>query len=113
MLVRMHSMRLQLRDRTLERRVVGPWRRSVDLDSLESIRWKHTGGAASKGTMFVRDRDGRQLPIYVGRFTGGDVWGKLLLDAAKRTGATIDEPSRYVLEAEVATGSALPYWKRP
>lgn len=105
---RMSCMRLQLRDRTLERPVVGPWRRSVNLDSLESIRWKHTGGAASKGTMFARDRDGHELPIYVGMFTGGDVWGKLLLDSAKRTGATIDKHSRDILEAEVATGDDRP-----
>jgi hypothetical protein len=91
-------MRLQLRGGTLELPLVGPWRRSVDLDSLESIRWRHTGGAASKGTMFVRDRTGHRVPVYVGRFNGGEVWGKLLLDGAARSGATIDDHSRHLLE---------------
>jgi hypothetical protein len=90
-------MRLQLRGRRLELPLVGPWRRAVDLDSLESIRWRHTGGPASKGTMLVRDRTGRRVPIYVGRFTGSEVWSKILLEAAERSGAMIDDHSRHLL----------------
>jgi hypothetical protein len=79
-------MRLQLRGRRLELPLVGPWRRAVDLDSLES-----------KGTMLVRDRTGRRVPIYVGRFTGSEVWSKILLEAAERSGAMIDDHSRHLL----------------
>lgn len=99
-------MRLQLRGRRFELAVVGPWRRSVDLDSLESIRWRHTGGPASKGTMFVRDRTGHRVSVYVGRFTGGEVWGEMLLQAAEQSGATIDDHSRRLLgEAAARTAS--------
>lgn len=101
-------MRLRLRGSTFELAVVGPWRRAVDLDSLESIRWKHTGGPASKGTIFVRDRTGHRVPVYVGRFSGGEVWGKILLEAAARGGATIDDHSRRLLEEVSTTSTGSP-----
>jgi hypothetical protein len=77
---------------------VGPWRRGVDLGALESITWKMTGGWRSRGTIFVRDRLGGRVPIYVGRFTRIQEWGPLLLDAAARSGATVDSRSRHLLE---------------
>jgi hypothetical protein len=94
-----------LRGRTLELAVLGPWRRAVDLDSLESIRWKHTGGAASRGTMFVRDRSGRRVPIYVGRFSGGRsgascCWTRL------RAPATVDDTSKRFLVEAASTAAA-------
>jgi hypothetical protein len=77
---------------------VGPWRRRVDLDALESISWKMTGGGVSRGTIFVRDRHGGRVPIYVGRYTSIEEWGAVLLDAAGRSGATVDRPSRHLLQ---------------
>lgn len=77
---------------------IGPWRRGVDLEALESIRWKKTGGGRSRGTIFVTDRHGGRVPIYVGRFARSDEWGPLLLDAAARTNATVDTHARHLLE---------------
>lgn len=77
---------------------VGPWRRAANLAALDSIRWRKTGAALSRGTIFVCDRTGGRAPIYVGRFTRIEEWGPLLLDAAARCGATVDDESRRLLE---------------
>ncbi len=77
---------------------VGPWRRRVDLATVESVSWTMTGGGLSRGTIFVRDRQGGRVPIYVGRYADIEDWGPLLLDAAGRSGAIIDRQSRYLLE---------------
>ncbi len=77
---------------------IGPWSRGVDLNELESIRWKYTGGGRSQGTIFVRDRSGHRVPIYVGRFKRGEEWGPLLLHAAAASGATVDAIAREILE---------------
>jgi hypothetical protein len=79
------------------RRTIGPWRNEVDLTALESVKWKMTGGWRSQGMIFVRDRHGGQVGIYVGRFKKVDEWGPLLLDAAERSGAEVDRHSRALL----------------
>lgn len=76
---------------------VGPLRRTVDLSSLESVSWKMTGTWRSKGTIFVRDRHGQEVPIYVGRYSRSNDWGPLLLDAARRSGAHVDSRSEGIL----------------
>lgn len=81
---------------------VGPWRRAVDLEALESIRWTRTGGGLSRGTISVRDRQGRRAPIYVGRFDRVAEWGPLLLEAARRSDAHVDAHSRRLLEGAAA-----------
>jgi len=86
------------------RLTVGPWSRAVDLNQLESIRWKMTGGGRSQGTIFVRDRSGHQVPIYVGRFKRGEEWASLLLQAAATSGAMVDAETREILEHQVAGG---------
>ncbi len=78
-------------------RTIGPWRLRVDLTTLESVRWKMTGGWRSRGTIFVRDRRGGRVPIYVGRFKRPEEWGQLLLESAERSGAEVDHPSRVIL----------------
>jgi hypothetical protein len=85
-------MRLRYRPDRLEM-TVGPWRRGVDLTALQSIQWRMTGAWRSRGTIFVRDHDGGQTPIYVGRFKRVEEWGPLLLNAAQQTGATVDPES--------------------
>ena len=80
-------------------RTIGPWRSEVDLDALQSIRWKRTGTWRSQGMIFVRDRHGGQVGIYVGRFNKIDEWGPLLLQAAERSGADVDSHSRRILRA--------------
>jgi len=80
------------------RLTVGPWSRAVNLNELKSIHWRYTGGWRSRGTVFVRDRSGHHVPIYVGRFKGGEEWGPLLLHAAAASGATVDTRSREILE---------------
>jgi hypothetical protein len=75
---------------------VGPWRRGVDLEALERIRWK--AARRPRGAILVWDRHGGRVPIYVGRFTRIEEWGPLLLDAARRSGATVDSQSRQLLE---------------
>ena len=77
---------------------VGPWRRRVDLDALESVSWRMTGGGVCRGTILVQDRNGGQVPIYVGRYAGIEEWGPFLLHQAERSGATIDTQSRRLLE---------------
>jgi hypothetical protein len=77
---------------------IGPWRRAVDMAALESITWKMTGAGRSRGMIFVRDRRGGRMPIYVGRFSGIDEWGPCLLDAAARCGADVDARSRHLLQ---------------
>lgn len=76
---------------------MGPWRRRVDLTSLQSVRWKMTGGWRSQGTIFVRDSHGGLVPIYVGRFGKLEHWGPLLLDAAARCEADVDAHTRSIL----------------
>jgi len=78
-------------------RTIGPWRSEVDLTDLESIKWKMTGGWRSKGMIFVRDRHGGRVGIYVGRFNKVGEWGPLLLEAAERSGADVDRRSRGIL----------------
>ncbi len=89
-------MRLRYSPARLER-TIGPWRNKVDLTALQSIKWKMTGGWRSQGMIFVRDRHGGRVGIYVGRFTKADEWGPLLLDAAERSGADVDRHSRGIL----------------
>jgi hypothetical protein len=96
------SMRLRYDANGLSR-TVGPWRKRVDLSSLESITWKMTGGGRSRGTVFVRDRHGGCVPIYVGRFTNLDEWGPLLLESAARCSATVDGSSREILSGNAET----------
>ena len=81
---------------------VGPWRRSAGLQRLQSVRWKMTGGGRSRGTIFVTDVTGARVPIYVGRYTGLEQWGPLLLAAAEACDATVDERSRHVLSGSIA-----------
>jgi len=86
---------------------LGPWSREVDLRQLESIHWKEGSGPLSQGTIFVRDRSGHRVPIEIGRFRRGEEWGPLLLEAAVACGATVDEPSREILEARSARASEI------
>lgn len=72
--------------------------RSVDLESLASIGWKRTGGAASRGTISVRDSGGHLVRVPVGRFDGIDIWGRALLDAAATSHAEVDPKARHLLE---------------
>jgi hypothetical protein len=58
-----------------------------------------TGGWRSQGMIFVRDRHGGKVGIYVGRFNKIDEWGPLLLQAAERSGADVDRHSRGLLSA--------------
>jgi hypothetical protein len=75
----------------------GPWSREVDLTQLESIRWKPTAGV-SEGFLVVRDRSGHRVPIELERFKRRQEWGRLLLDAAEASGATLDKTSREILQ---------------
>lgn len=77
---------------------IGPWRRSVDLQALESIHWKMTGGWLSRGTIYLGDRRGGRVPIWVGRFKRRDEWAPLLLQAAARTDAVVDSRARELLD---------------
>jgi hypothetical protein len=90
-------MRLLVQGSVMTFAIVGPWRHRVDLSELQSVAWKHTGGPGSRGVFVVRDDQGRHLQIPVGRLSGIEVWGKLLLDAAARSGATIDISTRHSL----------------
>jgi hypothetical protein len=85
--------------------VVGPWSQAVDLEALESIRWKQTGTAISGGSMFARDRSGGKVRIGVGDFDGIEVWGPLLIKAAQECGAIVDDHSRHLLEGAGAPRS--------
>jgi hypothetical protein len=87
------SMRLRYDEQTVAM-TIGPWRRAVELAQLESVTWKRTGGARSRGTIFLRDRAGHVTPIYVDRFKRRSEWGPLILHAAERAGATVDEHAR-------------------
>ena len=89
-------MRVRFDDATIAM-TIGPWRRAADLGSLDSITWKMTGGWRSQGTIFVHDKQEHRVPIYVGRFKRVDEWSRVLLDAAARTGATVDASAREVL----------------
>lgn len=85
---------------------VGPWRRGVDLEALECIRWK--AARRPRGAIFVWDRHGGRVLIFVARFTCIEEWGPLVLDAARRSGATVDDASRHLLE-----GAGAPLtWQR-
>jgi hypothetical protein len=87
---------------------VGPRRRAVDLGAPESIGWKRTGGWRSRGTIFVCDRKGGRVAIYVGRFTRIEEWGPHLLEAAASSGASVDAQSRHLLEGAGAPRT----WRR-
>lgn len=65
--------------------------------ALESVHWRMTGGWRSQGTIFVSDKHGSRVPIYVGRFTKSEEWGPLLLGAASRCDAEVDSHARRVL----------------
>ncbi|MGO9754929.1 MAG: hypothetical protein ACLP8S_29195 [Solirubrobacteraceae bacterium] len=56
-----------------------------------------TGAGRSQGTIFVRDRRGGRVPIYVGRFNRVNEWGPLPLAAAERNGATLNTHARALL----------------
>ena len=102
-------MRLLVKDDyLLEFAVVGPWRHRVDLSSLESLNRKRTGGRGGLGVIVVRDSHGGRLQIPVGRLSGREVWGKMLLDAAAQTGASVDNSSRQLLERAVSARARGP-----
>jgi hypothetical protein len=84
---------------------LGPWSRAADLTQLESIHWKEGAVLSSWGRIYVRDRSGHRVPIEVGRFRRGKEWGPLLLRAAADCKASVDEPSRLILEH----GGRAPY----
>jgi hypothetical protein len=90
--------RLRLDGSVLRKTVIGPWQQSVDLEALESVRWRHAGASASRGSMFVRDLRGRKVRIGVGDFTGVDTWGPLILSSATKCNAIVDDRSRQALE---------------
>lgn len=94
-------MRLVLRGSVLEFAIVGLWRHRVDLRAVKSIAWKRTGGPGSKGVIVVRDGYGSRIQIPVGRLSGMEVWGNMLLEAAARSGATIDDIAGRLLEEAV------------
>lgn len=104
--------RLRVDGKAFRMTVIGPWRQSVDLKALESVQWRHTGGPASRGSMFIRDRHGGKVRVGVGDFTGVHTWGPLLLSAAEECNAKVDDASRDALhgagrrdrQKEVATG---------
>jgi hypothetical protein len=75
---------------------IGPWRREVDLTDLESVTWRRSG---TYGLLWLRDRRGRRVPIYVGKLRKPDQWSKVILEAAARTGAHVDERSRDILRS--------------
>ena len=77
---------------------LGPWSREVDLRQVESIRWKEGFAPLDQGTIYVRDRSGRRIPIEVARFKRGQEWGPLVLEAAAASGAAVDEHARTILE---------------
>ena len=95
------GMRLRLTPDTVSRdfSVGRIGRRTASLPRLESIEWRHTGRGASRGTMMVKDADGHCVPVYVGRFSEGSVWGPRLLAAADRAGARVDGESRHILSS--------------
>ena len=94
-------MRLRYSPKRFQR-TIGPWRSEVDLTALQSIKWKMTGASRSQGMIFVRDRHGGRVGIYVGRFKKVDEWGPLLLDAAERSGAEVDRHSLRILRQHPA-----------
>jgi hypothetical protein len=47
--------------------------------------------------MFIRDHRGGKVRIGVGDFTGVDKWGPLIVSAAARSNASIDDRSRHAL----------------
>jgi hypothetical protein len=92
------TMRRLRFSRSRLRVTLGPWSREVDLRQLESIHWKEGNAPLSQGTLYVRDRSGRRVPIEVARFKRGQEWGPLLLEAAAAIGAVVDEHARKILE---------------
>src|ERR1700691_2548603 len=90
--------KLRIDGSVLRMTIIGPWRQSVDLGALESVQWKHTGGPASRGSMFIRDRHGGKVRIGVGDFSGVDAWGPLILASAQKCSAPVDDASRHALQ---------------
>jgi hypothetical protein len=90
--------KLRIDGSVLRMTVIGPWRQSVDLEALESVQWKHTGGPASRGSLFIRDHSGGKVRIGVGDFPGVDTWGPLILSAAEKCSASVDDASRRALQ---------------
>lgn len=86
---------------------LGPWKRSVALLNLKSISWKKTGGGRSRGTIYLRDRAGHVVPIYVGRFKGVSEWGPLIIRAADRDKVEVDQHSRAYLEGRMPDGAQV------
>ena len=90
--------KLRLDGSILRMTVIGPWRQSVDLLAMDTIRWRRTGGPASRGSMFIRDDRGGKVRIGVGDFTGVDTWGPLILSSAEKCRASVDDRSRQALQ---------------
>jgi hypothetical protein len=86
---------------------IGPWRRQAALNSLESVTWRRTGAGRSRGTIYVLDRSGHRVPIYVGRFTKRAEWGPLILSAADSCRAQVDQHSRAYLDGRMAESALV------
>jgi hypothetical protein len=91
-------MRLCIQGSTLLFTVIGPWRWTVNLSSIENIRWSNTGRDRARGNIYVTDRHGGRVRIPVGRLDGIEIWGRALLDAAARSHASVDPTARELLE---------------
>ena len=96
-------MRLRF-DRDSIERTIGPFRQRVRLDALARIEFKQTGGWRSQGMLFVSDKQGHRVGIYVGRFSRAAEWSALLLDAAERAHASVQPRARDILQGAVANG---------
>lgn len=80
----------------------GPWSRDVDLERLDSIRWKDNAyGNGAQGNLYIRDRSGHRVRIAVGSFKRTEEWAPLLLEAATASGAKVDRDSRDLLERQM------------
>jgi len=77
---------------------VGPWMRFVDLKALDRVSWTMTGGWRSQGTVFLSDKAGHKVPIYVGRFNHSEEWAPLILDAAANCNASVEKRAGSILE---------------
>ena len=91
-------MRVRIQGSALLLTVIGPWRGSVNLSSIESIRWSKTGRDRARGNIYVTDRLGGRVRIPVGRLDGIEIWGRALLDGAATSDASVDPTARKLLE---------------